>query len=69
MNLTSYWERIAKMYQLFISYNPTDDLAMKTEVFRALSVLRKDLGVNKKIAAWKRTKSSSTVTVFFWFGT
>jgi hypothetical protein len=24
------------MYQLFISYNPTDDLATKTEVFRVL---------------------------------
>jgi len=30
------WERIAKMYQLFLAHNPTDDLATKTEVYRVL---------------------------------
>jgi hypothetical protein len=30
------WERIAGMYQLFLTHNPTDDLATKTEVFRVL---------------------------------
>src|SRR5947209_2190242 len=30
------WERIAKMYQLFLTHNPTDDLATKTEIFREL---------------------------------
>jgi hypothetical protein len=35
-NEVEVWERIAKMYQLFLTHNPTDDLATKTEVFRAL---------------------------------
>jgi hypothetical protein len=35
-NEIDVWERIAKMYQLFLAHNPTNDLATKTEVFRVL---------------------------------
>ena len=35
-NEVEVWERIAKMYELFLAHNPTDDLAAKTEVYRVL---------------------------------
>lgn len=38
------WERIAKMYQLFVTHKPTDDVATKTEVYRV--VLGASMGVD-----------------------
>jgi hypothetical protein len=35
-NEVEVWECIAKMYQLFLTHNRTDDLATKSEVFRVL---------------------------------
>jgi len=37
------WERIASIYQLFLLHNPTDDLAVKHDVFSVL--LMTSLGV------------------------
>jgi hypothetical protein len=44
------WERIANTYQLFLSHNPTTDLAIKNEVFAVL------LGASMGADDWSNIK-------------
>jgi len=44
------WERIANTYQLFLSHNPTADLAIKKEIFAVL------LGASMGLDDWSNIK-------------
>src|SRR5208337_1533852 len=60
------WERIANTYQLFLSRNPTTDLAIKKEIFGFFSVRRWGRMIGATSRCWRATKS--TISFFNYRG-